>query len=293
MSFQPYHSDHSIAEVVFEIILDRIITVSDVSALKAIHASEWISELPGVKQPPGPITMRPGGVSNRLTISAQFSGDENLQPGQIEFASYKRDGATEWRMLIQGNTISLNCAAYTRWEKVWARARGYLLGALRTLAPRGGNVLAFALQYVDIFFWDGPYDEYDARQLIAPERVPSVVFGRGPQWHAHSGWFSDTAAKQSAAKTFPLPRGRLLERMNIDAVLREGLIGISPGDALQPVIKLDGFCRLDVVSPESFPSVATEPNALDTRFQFLHQASKELVVHYLTTAAAERVGLHG
>lgn len=257
MDFEPRSGQHAIVEAVLGLTLQASFTPAQIEDLVARH-DEWKQLLP------------------RLTSGQGFTFDLNGQQFQfpmgsaagVMFDRVKPNGDLEWRLRVQGDTIFVNCLSYAGWSKVWDQAADLFR---RSMSGLGGvPVKGALLQYIDVFDWGGPVDEYNISNLMNFDSgaVPKTLLGRGPFWHLHEGWFR-------AEKT--LPPGRLLERFHADAVQEPN------GRAS---VKFDSQSSVEMADV-----VPADDKTVASLFDTLHSLHKSLLGQFITPRIADRIGL--
>ena len=263
LAFEPCNENHAIVEAVFAVVGLQGFTPDDRSSVKAAH-SKWQGLLPSLQEE---------GVLN-IAVAAP---DAALPPPPIAplaFARFRADGEVEWRLLLTPDALVVNCRSYTRWKEVWTVVRDLFAEIAGAIQSREQKIRSVALEYVDLFrSVDG--DHYDARHLLRESNsVPPGVFGRGPSWHLHQGWFVDTQA--------PVP-GRTLQRMHIDSTVVDD----------RPQVRFHTSQRFEMRDAPDLQSMFAEPDTLvDGLFDFLHGSSKALLANFLTAEMAQRIKLH-
>lgn len=263
MPFEPCNENHSITEVVFAVVGVDQFTADDRSRVKAAR-SKWEGLLPRLQEE---------GVVN---IAFAGPGAELPPPPtpRLSFARFQADGELEWRLLLDGQALVVNCCAYTRWDDVWAVARDLFANVTEVLASREQKIRAVGLQYSDVFRWldDRPYD---ARQLLQEgDLVPPGTFQRGADWHLDQGWFIDT--------NDPVP-GQILQRMHIASTVEEG----------PPEVRFNTHLRFDLRDTPDIRAAFGEPNpSADSLFSTLHSSGKNLLAGFLTPDVARRIKLN-
>lgn len=268
LAFKPIGERHAIAEVVFALRISPEVSHGDRERLKNAR-KKWSDFLPGIEESP------------MLAFGVSSPGAQPPPPpvAPLDFFRSKSDGNLDWRLHISDGDVVVNCLTYTRWPDIWKRARR-LFRDVSEVLPETVRVESVYLQYINIFFWSGPPEDYDLRALLDEQSrfVPASVFDRGPYWHLHQGWFSPLSEPQA---------GRILDRMHIDA--------IDDSDGRQ-VVKFENFHRFDfgqnigvLAVKEAFSNATTE---IDASFERLHDRAKESLDAYLTADIKRSIHLH-
>ena len=217
MAFAPLGERHAIAEVVFAIQVSPAIDHADRANLKSGHA-KWQAHLPALLDSPT--------VAFHVSSPGAQPPPPPLAP--LDFVRYKSDGKIDWRLHIEDQSIAVNCLAYTRWQHVWTHARA-LFARVSEVLPETTLIASVSLQYINLFSWTGPTEDYDSRALLdeSSSSVPESVLDRGPLWHLHQGWFRPHPDP---------PGGRILDRMHIDAIA---------GQDGKHLVKFENLLRFD------------------------------------------------
>lgn len=212
----------------------------------------------------------------RDKIEQQSGANLSLLVTGVSFDAYKRDGSLDWRLRIDQSFLAVNCLSYTRWTEVKVRARDLLASGARAGVAANNPLSAIGLQYIDMFEWEGDVADYDVTGLLRAESdmLPKSIFGKGPLWHLHQGWFT----------TDDLPaEGRLLERMHLDAVEQ----------APKYLVKMDCLEQMDLrKGPMGFSKIFENDPLLDEVIELLHTRSKSALGRVITDEMAERIELN-
>jgi uncharacterized protein (TIGR04255 family) len=265
MPFRPLNDKHAIQEVVFVLTFSRPFKGDEMKRFEDAHHL-WEGDLPKLIQEQVVSLMWGSGPPPQL---------EPPVPGRM-FERYKSDGTQAWRLRANNNWLAVNCLAYTRWADIWGRARTLLQQSSDVISSEDSLVVGLALQYVDAFIWEGDIEQYDLRELLREdsEFIPRSLWGRGPTWHLHQGWFRMTE--------LPEVGRRLLERMHLDALSQNEVY----------VVKFDNTLRLDLRDGVAPRGLFTGQDALiDLVFEQLHAENKRTMAGYLSDPIKERIGL--
>ena len=268
MAFAPLGERHAIAEVVFAIQVSPAIDHADRANLKSGHA-KWQAHLPALLDSP--------------TVAFHVSSPGAQPPpppvAPLDFVRYKSDGKIDWRLHIEDQSIAVNCLAYTRWQHVWTHARA-LFARVSEVLPETTLIASVSLQYINLFSWTGPTEDYDSRALLdeSSSSVPESVLDRGPLWHLHQGWFRPHPDP---------PGGRILDRMHIDAIA---------GQDGKHLVKFENLLRFDFDGDSAArrvkPAFSTAPTVIDNSFERLHDLAKQSLGNYLTADVQRTINLH-
>ena len=267
MPFEPINERHAIHEVVFVLGFERGFSEEEIEAIAAAH-DRWKAELPGINRP----------QVLQVMVGAQARPPAGTVVGPVQFTSHKRDGSLDWRLLVENNIVVVNCLTYTRWKEVWERARRLIMDAVSLITDEGNRASSIALQYIDIFQWQGAETDYRIDQLLRKDspHVPTSLWDAGPLWHLHLGWF----------RTDGLPAdGRLLERTHLDG---------QQMDQGSWQVKIDNTLRLDLDEPVVVQNhfFSGDQPFVDKVLPDLHLRNKELLTSFLTVELAQRIDLN-
>lgn len=270
MTFEPKSGSHAIIEVVFGLTFNRPLQQVEIERVIAQHGrwKEWLPRL-----------QRQEGISFSFGAFGFGGGQQIAFPSSgVVFDRLRPDGSLDWRLRVEGQNIFVNCLLYTRWAEIWPQVRGLQALVLNIIDAQDLLITQLILQYIDVFEWIGDVSSYDATRLIRVDGIaPSGVVSHGPWWHLHQGWFRQDDR---------LPPGRLLERVNLDAVVDE-----ANG---RPTVKIDTYLTLDLPEPVAIGTQPLEPTGnLDSWFGILHLLDKDLLRVSLSDEALDRIKLDG
>lgn len=263
MPFRPVNDRHAIQEVVFVLSFSRRFSFEEMEAFAKAH-DRWHGELPKLSR---------DGFT--LVVAQGAAPLERPVPG-TSFEAFKQDGSPAWRMRADENWLAVNCLAYSRWADIWPEARSLLKRGAEMIAAEGNPVGGLALQYIDVFVWEGAAADYKLRELLREnsEFIPRSIWGKGPVWHLHQGWYTEEG----------LPEGgrRLLDRMHLH--------GQPAGD--DHIVKFDNTLRLDLRQEVASEDLFEGNERVNQIFEQLHHENKQALAGYLTDAMRERIGLN-
>lgn len=268
MPFNPNTEQHAIVEVVFGVQLARNLSAKELDALVAAH-KEHFSDLPKVHRPQIiQFAFGEGSPPADLPIMQPTAG--------VMFDAMKRDGSLDWRLRADDNRLFVNCLSYTRWADVWPTARKFLAAAGDIVVGADNAVTGFILQYIDVFRWAGDPSTYNVDAMLDRNstHLPGSIFDCGPLWHLHQGWYRNVTDE---------PKGRVLERVHLDAVLEEKQV---------PIVKVDTYIQLELSQKRSWAAIFTGESPIgDALFDKLHEQDKDILKSILTEDMARRVAL--
>lgn len=274
MTFQPKGGDHAITEVVFGILLARSFAPADIEALIAAH-DRWRDELPKLNR----------GNIIEIALGDQEPDDKPREDAirpqipqlTVSFDRIKPDGNIAWRLRANPSGLFVNCLVYDRWSEVWPKVASFLKAAYEVAAGSDNAIRTIALQYIDVFEWLAPLEDYRIDALLNRDspHVPKALWDKSYLWHLHEGWYR--------SDDLPVP-GRLLERIHLDAVVDNNG---------RPTVRMDTALNLEIATEEHISDPFGEFSAVTDRlFNNLHGLNKGLVRAYITEDMAERIGLN-
>ncbi|TBB25194.1 hypothetical protein ELH51_27320 [Rhizobium ruizarguesonis] len=252
--FQPINDDHAIELVKFGFIFLNPISPQSIAAFEANH-DLWRESLPA-----------------RVTLEIDMDlGGRQFKAPAAQFAFMKPDGVPAWSMLAGANKIEIECAVYSRWDRVWATCQDLFAKALEVLSVTQPQTALSVLELTtkDVFLTEG---QYDLPELFSPGKlIPEFLFKAGRLWHSHVGWFQD-----------PEESPRHLHNLNIDANM------IGTGTA----VSLSHFQQKNM--PENLTCAEMKTGglvSLSSAMRALHDENKRIVTEILVPEMADRIGL--
>lgn len=257
--FQPVNDDHAIEQVVFSLAFARPFNSIDLEAFRLAHTN-WADALPAVREPAGFAIVVDAGKG----IRAQSA------PG-VEFAFVRPDGSPVWALRVLGTEIVVECSRYSRWERIWGAASKHLELALEVVGSLNEPNSLIGVTHLVQDGFIAPLEDQDIQQLfVKSDLLPAAIYGRGADWHAHSGWFAQAEAM------------RTLHNLNVDAT----------SDQAAAAARVT-VTHLMTVSRE--PDVDYNPKILSDWLRrtmtLLHSENKALMAKLLSEPILERIGL--
>jgi uncharacterized protein (TIGR04255 family) len=268
MDFDPVNQDHAIFAVTFSATLDHVLDEGNLSAIRREHRV-WRAELPAMS-PVQAVMMR---------VNPATRAQETINAMGVQFARLRPDGSPAWLLRAVGQEVVVECFLYTRWERVWERARYYIIRVIKLLCESQIElkIPAVSLTVQDRFrVTRQPYDL--STLLVHNDVLPRHVFERGSFWHSHSGWFQ------------PENMGQVLNVVNIES--RDGFTSPSGGDDEANALFVV-FMHLQQYRPtEAISGNRTEfESVLNELLEKMHQSNKRLMHTMLTPDMRKRIGL--
>lgn len=259
--FRPVSDDHAVDSVAFQLLFDGILVPSMIAPAQAVHP-QWSDELPA------------------LHIGPLHDGDqpESLFSPSVTFSYLRPNGSAAWQLKFEGNMLSVTCSRYTRWDRVWTTAKGYLRRALELVSKQDSlaqrKILVARMQVVDRF--DTVESDYDARHLFGnSDLLPAAMFAKGPVWHSNSGWFEER------------PVGLVLNNLNVAS----NRLLVTAKNTASIGVLLTHIQELRVKVPWEITDIQKLADDLDEAMSDLHQGNKALVTGMLTRDVLEQIGL--
>ena len=267
--FAPINEDHAIEAVTFAVSMDQPLNGKTIETVKKSH-DKWREDLPAIQ------------LSQYFEVELAPQGPIQRPAGNaVVFAFLRPDGRPAWVFRFSGAEIAVECWRYTRFERIWSAAHGYLragLDIVRSAEP-DRTVPLIAMQVVDKF--RAEVEPYKLSNLFKPNKhLADVVFKVSPVWHNHVGWFQPLAGTNS------------LQRINFDA-RREG----PEEDVMsRPVfIAITHLQQIRYGTPISIVDFDADLDDADLNngIRAMHEANKAVMTDVLTDEMSARIGLSG
>ncbi len=264
--FEPINKKHSVVEAVIGFVFVKPLNPAEfveIDKRRGLFSEQLprVSRIDAMNINIGPV------VGNNLPVPAV--------PGGVIFDRIRPNGEIAWRLKIEGNSVFVNCLTYEGRDDFFPYSFS-LIEKFFTLAADFNIALqSCLLQYINEFNWTASQSEYDLSLLFKSNGslVPSAVFGHGPLWHSHQGWF----------EPFSEPiAGKILKRCHIDGLLR-------PNGPY--FVRSDITTRLDYASPIGLSTLKGNMDSLTSQGSTLHAVIKGMFGDYLTDEMAARVDL--
>ncbi|CAN7563781.1 hypothetical protein [Aminobacter sp. LjRoot7] len=253
MDFQPVNEDHAIESVIFTVLTGTMIDPDAIQLLVERH-NKIRGDLPALSLP------------------------ESHMP-TAEFAYRRPDGSASWLLRCgSGNSITVECRRYTRWEKVWNSTRTLLLHAMACCSEAIGPDLLFGtptLRVTDRF----RAAKENAKLVTLLRHDPYIAeaaFELGPVFHSNVGWF-DNLGPDLVLNTLNVQgrRDSAFERSTLRAVEAEYVV-------------VEHFQQF---RPPQAVGYAEATANLDRIFSTLHQRNKDLLGRILVDEMQGTIGL--
>jgi uncharacterized protein (TIGR04255 family) len=235
--FVPLNEDHAIQSVTWAVALDKPLDRNSIAAVQKNHF-RWQAGLPAIELPQG----------FEIEITPQGSVARPASGNTVMFSFLRPDGTPAWALRFSGAEIAVECTRYTRWERIWPAARGYLESALEVVngIEPDRKVTLSALRFVDKFRGTG--EPYNLRTLFKPNLyIPEKIFAFNSLWHSHVGWFQSSGPNT------------VLQNINLDATLETLAPPTNGVDFKKPAIFV-AVLHLQQIRYAAYISVATRPD---------------------------------
>lgn len=270
LSYSPINEAHAIVEVVM--FVEFAPPFGESTVRKLINIEHDLKEdLPGAK----PV---------EFSVFS-FGPDRGVQMARprtigVELQRVRPDGSLEWMLRTTENAISVHCLDYSRWNNIWARAKGYLDKAFRHLEGSDSFIASVGLKYIDRFVCNGDPEQSRLQDLFRKETdlICKRAFSTGPLWHCHSGWFEDLRISKG------------LNQLNLDAALTN----IKGHRKL--VITVDHNAVAQIPQENSSLSLLKGTNgsddfSFDAIMEELHERNNAVMAELLSEQMARRINL--
>lgn len=264
MEFTPHNGKHAVQRTVFAVFfsdtpLSRPLTKSDFD-----KASKTISTLPGSRS------------FQAINIEINEDGPrQGTKDTGLQLFLSEPDGTPAWLLQVAPNHILVECRIYTRWEYVWQLAQAYLSEAIVAAGQvRQSPISITRLELVVADRFETPSSKYSLNSLLRPNiMVPQKVFGSGPAWHAHLGWYDEQ-------------QPRVLHNVNLDA---KPVVDTQEEGPWQ--VEIMHFQRMLLDVP--YAGGDTVAADLEAKFFRMHNENKSVVSSVLTEEMSRQIGLLG
>jgi uncharacterized protein (TIGR04255 family) len=274
LSYSPINEAHAIVEVVMFVEFAPPFSDSTIRKLISIE-HDFTSVLPKVS----PVQMRVLGIGPDK--STQILRDQTVG---IELQSIRRDGSLEWMLRTTETAISVHCLDYSRWNDIWALAKGHLDKAFRYLEGSDSFIASIGLKYIDRFVCNVDPEQSNLADLFKKETdlLCTRAFSTGPLWHCHSGWFEN----------LPISSIKCLNQLNLDATFTN----IKGNKRLVITVHHNAVAQ---IPPENnglsiLKGAANGSDGLssDVIMEALHEQNKIVMGELLSEQMARRINLH-
>ncbi len=207
----------------------------------------------------------------KMQMGPNIQEISTLQLGGLNYTAQSADGFT-WKLLIQGNIVSVTCNEYTRWDEVWKFSKHYFKKILSLLDGYALNKVV--LEYLDEFHIKDMTDNKWLDELFKTDSpyVPKFVYEASEPWHSHNGFIS----KNKDSQTINLINMNLLKN-NMDLTANLMMQTQHASSLLSPV-SLNG-------------NISEGIQIIEKTMEDNHEFNKELLTKHLTQNILDKLSL--
>lgn len=268
MSFKPANEDHAVVECKFALGFSRPFSPTEMQSVIEARR-QWRTQLPAF-------------------AVDEFDSSEGIVPliigtqnKSIAFANMRPDGTALWMMRCAANEITLICTNYTRWAPTWRDAQALFGQVINVMGSAYGSeasipplrLRSIALNVTDAFVSEEAEPALDLA-LKKSGRLPDAVFGAGPIWHCHTGWFDQ------------LEDAACLNRLNLQ-VTRTPEFSHQLVVSHEQCFNFEERNLIDVAAGNVFL------DRIHTIMSTLHQRNKDVMIELLNEGLADQIKLRG
>lgn len=284
----PINAAHSIAAVHWRIHLAQ--GLEQWHRAKIASGDERIrSLLPKVETPRRVVEFGPDGV---VTHQPDDDSVRNA-PAMMKYARCAPNGAQAVALEVQGATITVTNADYSKWSSAAQVARQLLsdVGAALRGAP-DIDVESLTIEYQDAFVWQGEWRPDALRNLLREQKdgwmVPPWAFKAGPVWHSEQGRLDDAPQWDGEEMVLCMKmRGTIGEFVGKPCPLLEVASVVRQRNKYRgkplPLRLQDAFSNV--------ADIAKGRNGGQDRFDDMHSQANQMLRVLLTPSMRERIGL--
>ena len=194
----------------------------------------------------------------------------------FEFSKLKPNDQPACVLRFRENVLSVHLLEYECWDKTLETSLKYLKTVLSLLNLTENPVIAFSLQYVDRYTFDGPQNQSRAEMLLQNNGtyISERCFDSESLWHCNSGWFE---AYES---------GSILHQLNIASGVIDQVSTIT--------INHNATCQLKVFrqSVEAvFHTSSDRKKDIENGLCFLHKRNKEMINDIVLPDMLKKIGM--
>ncbi len=259
----PYNDKNAIKSAAFALELDKEIDEDILNAIKKLYLEEAQFQKDFVKEETIQTVKMQMGPNVQEVSTLQLGGLSYTIPSANNF---------HWRLLIQGNRISITCNAYTRWDDVWGFSKKYFEKILAQLDGYSFNKVV--LEYLDEFHIKDMTDNKWLDELFKTDSpyLPKFVYEVNEPWHSHNGFMS----KNKDCQTINLINMNLLKNnMDLTANL---MMQTQHASSLLTPVSLNG-------------NISDGIQIIEKKMEDNHEFNKELLTKHLTQNILDKLSL--
>ena len=271
LRYEPIRGSHAVQEAVFFIQF-----APEINRAAFVNISAGSADIEAILPNKSDIRM--------LQFNGNEDGSSSFIEGVcgIEFVLKNEEGQPVWVMRFSSDSVSVHCAAYTRYDDVWAQARNLLLKAL-ALVPTGHAISGVGMRYIDRFRYNPDAGHYDLADLFRTENryVTPRCFDAGIRWHCHNGWFAPVKG-MDPARGF---QAECLNQLNLASAEEVTPAGSSV------MLTIDHNLTVQPNQLGEFNVSEREHEWLDDLMLALHKDNKRTMAQLLTDTVCKRLNL--
>ncbi len=257
----PYNEKNAIKSAAFALEFDKEFDENILNAIKKLYLKEtqFQEEFPK-EESIQTVKMRMG--TNIQEIST-------LQLGGLSYTKSSAD-SFEWRLLIQGNIVSITCSAYTRWDEVWGFSKRYFEKILPLL--KDNKLTKIILEYLDEFNINNLSENKWLGELFKDTSpyMPQFVYEMKEPWHTHNGFISKRDNRQT------------INLVNMNFLLN------NVGSA---TLLMQTQHASSLFAPLTLNTEKNEIDTIETTMKVSHEFNKEMLREHLSQTMLDQIGL--
>ncbi len=207
------------------------------------------------------------------TVKVQMGSNiQEISTTELGGLSYlsPSDSNFDWRLLIQGNSISITCSAYTRWDEVWGFSKQYYEKILPLL--KDNKLSKIVLEYLDEFNVSNLSENKWLEELFKDDSpyMPQFVYKMKEPWHTHNGFISKKDNQQT------------INLINMNFLLN------NVGSA---TLLMQTQHASSLFVPLTLNTEKSEIDTIETTMKVSHEFNKEMLREHLSQTMLDQIGL--
>lgn len=271
LAFSPHRQGHALVETIFYLNFEPELDEAKLRLLENPfpELSKLLPEHKALK-------------SIQMKVDQSSGQSISESPAGAEYARLRKDGLDDWKLHVDSKHLAIHCLNYTRWDEVWPFAKKALLTMLDRIA-KGTSISAIGLKNIDRFDYTGEETSYSLDSLFEPETpyLPSSISGKGPLWHAHSGWFQNIGQDSN------------LEGDDVNILFQLNISGSrerSPSGSSH-YVSIDQNLMLRSEAEDELTIANNNHQHIDNIFAAFHKLNKDFLRTLLTKQMCRRISL--